>query len=57
MYLFFYHYTAPCLPSPCINNGTCVTVNVTNQYCVCVGPFFGQLCEFAQKVSAETVNN
>ena len=41
----------PCLPSPCINNGTCVTVNATDQQCVCVDSFTGQFCEV--KVSTE----
>ena len=45
-------YTAPCLPSTCINNGTCITVNDTNDYyCVCIGLFFGKFCEYSQKVS------
>ena len=51
--MFSYHNTAPCLPSPCINNGTCVTVNVTDQYCVCVISFIGQFCDVTPKVSAE----
>ena len=55
--MFSYHYTAPCLPTPCINNRTCVTVNVTDQYCICIGSFIGQFCEVFPKVSAETVND
>ena len=47
--------TAPCLPSPCINNGTCVTASVNNQYCVCAGSFSGWLCESPQQVSTENV--
>ena len=47
-------YTAPCLPSPCINNGKCVAVNVTYHYCVCTGVYFGKFCEYAQKVSKYT---
>ena len=50
-YVHVYYYTAPCLPSACINNGTCV-VNVTNHYCVCVGSFSGQYCESISKVNA-----
>ena len=50
MFVLTYQYTAPCLPSPCINNGTCVTVNITNLRCVCNGSFFGQYCESTQKV-------
>ena len=46
-------YVVPCLPSPCLNNGTCVTVNVTDQRCACVGSFLGQFCEVDLKVSAE----
>ena len=47
-------YIAPCLPSPCINNGTCVAVNVTYHYCVCTSVYFGKFCEYAQKVSKYT---
>ena len=42
----------PCLPSPCFNNGTCITVNATDQQCVCIDSFTGQFCEV--KVSTET---
>ena len=55
--MFCYHNAAPCLPSPCINNGTCVIVNVIDQYCVCVGLFVGQFCESTQKVSAEILHH
>ena len=44
----------PCLPSPCINNGTCMAVNATDQQCVCVDSFTGQFCEI--KVSTRTAN-
>ena len=48
-------YTAPCLPSTCINNGTCVAMNdTTGYYCVCIGSFFGKFCEYTQKVSYVT---
>ena len=57
MYVFSHYNTAPCLPSPCINNGTCVIMNVTHHYCVCVDLFFGDFCEFSQKVSTEKINN
>ena len=49
-----YYYTAPCLPSPCINDGTCVIMNVTDQQCICVHLFSGQFCEV--KVSEETLH-
>ena len=55
--IFSYYYAAPCLPSPCINNGTCVTVNATDQYCVCVSSFIGQFCDSTQKVSAEILHH
>ena len=45
----------PCLPSPCLNNGTCVTGNVTDQLCVCAYPFTGQFCEV--QVSTEAAVN
>ena len=45
----------PCQPSPCLNNGTCAIVNVTDQQCVCVGSFLGQFCEDDVKVSIEIV--
>ena len=42
----------PCLPSPCINNGTCVAVNSTSQelICNCIGIYSGNFCEFGDKV-------
>ena len=46
-------FVVPCLPSPCFNNGTCITVNETDEQCVCVDPFFGEFCEF--EVSTEAV--
>ena len=57
LYVLSHYYTAPCLPSPCINDGTCVIMNVTHHYCVCVNLFFGDFCEFSQKVSTEKINN
>ena len=47
--------TAPCLPSPCINNGTCFTVSVYDHYCVCAGSFSGRFCEYPRQVSTENV--
>ena len=35
-----------CLPSPCINNGSCVAVNVTDQMqCNCRDRYLGTFCE------------
>ena len=47
----YYMSVVPCLPSPCFNNGTCITVNATDQQCVCIDSFTGQFCEV--KVSTE----
>ena len=47
----------PCLPSPCLNNGTCVTVNVTDQQCFCVDSFTGQFCEIKVSNTAIIIAN
>ena len=40
-----YVFVVPCLPSPCINNGTC-TVNAADQLqCNCKEVHFGTFCE------------
>ena len=51
----YMYYIAPCLPSPCINNGRCV-VNSTAHYCVCVGSFNGEYCESTHKVHTILTN-
>jgi len=43
----------PCQPSPCINNGTCIVVNATDQEqykCNCMGLYFDIFCEDSDKV-------
>ena len=38
------------MPSPCINNGTCVIMNANDQHCDCANLSYGQFCESTQKV-------
>ena len=46
-----YLHVAPCLPSPCINNGTCIAVNAADQLqCNCKEMYFGTFCEKIDKV-------
>ena len=42
----------PCLPSPCLNNGTCVAANSAGQQsiCNCIGVYSGTYCETGDKV-------
>ena len=42
----------PCLPSPCLNNGTCIAANSTRQQftCNCIGVYSGTHCETGDKV-------
>ena len=48
-------YVAPCLPSPCLNNGICVALksnHLQQSPCTCVGIYSGKFCENGDKVSA-----
>jgi len=46
LYLFIFSHLVPdpCLPSPCLNNGTCINTDTTYQ-CRCARGFFGERCE------------
>ena len=46
-----YIFVESCLPSPCINNGTCITVHGTDQIqCSCRDKYFGTFCEIINNV-------
>ena len=42
--LFIFLVSNPCLPSPCLNNGTCVNKGIAFE-CHCPGAFSGKRCE------------
>ena len=44
LFIFSHLVPDPCLPSPCLNNGTCINTDTTYQ-CRCAQGFFGELCE------------
>ena len=44
LFIFSHLVPDPCLPSPCLNNGTCINTDTTYQ-CRCARGFFGERCE------------
>ena len=51
-----YVFVAPCLLSPCINNGRCIAVNATEQLqCNCREMYLGTFCEKIDNVRAHII--